>query len=84
MIEQLELIPGLSAAPVRGYGRRRRGMYAAPPGTGPAGETCGTCRHAKRGRRWAKCALTRGRWTMSYGTDIKLRMDACSKWERAT
>jgi len=57
-----------------------RGYYQ-PPGTGPAGETCGTCKHIARGRRWAKCALSRGKWTSSRGTDILVKSPACRKWE---
>lgn len=58
----------------------RRG-YAAPPGTGPDRETCSTCKHACRFRRYAKCALRRSTWTGGLGTDILLASPACSKWE---
>lgn len=52
------------------------------PGTGPAGETCGSCKHISRGRRWAKCALTRACHTGSRRTDILVGWVACSKWEK--
>jgi hypothetical protein len=56
--------------------------YAYFPGTGPEGETCGSCRHIERHRRWAKCGLyptpTAGR-----GTDIHVRSPACKRWEKA-
>ena len=55
--------------------------YVAPPGTGPAGETCGTCVHARRTDRYAKCALNLAKWTHGIKTDIRLRMAACKKWE---
>ena len=55
--------------------------YAYFPGTGPEGETCGTCKHAKRGRRFSKCGLARARWTHGRGTDILLRAPACKYWE---
>lgn len=60
--------------------------YAAAPGTGPAGETCATCKHAMRSygpKHYAKCELNRARWTHGIKTDIRLRTPACSKWEKA-
>lgn len=54
--------------------------YAAPPGTGPAGETCGSCEHIVRGRKYRKCELIRAKWTHGPGTDILARAPACSKW----
>lgn len=80
-------LPGFpaTAPPVhhRGAGLQV-GLYAAAPGTGPAGERCGTCRHAERfrtARQWSKCGLVRAFWTGGRGTDIRLRTPACSKWE---
>ena len=55
--------------------------YAAPPGTGPEGETCGSCRHIMR-VPWAKCGLVKDRWTHSRGSDVKVRAPACRRWER--
>lgn len=59
--------------------------YAAPPGTGPAGETCGSCRHRTgKGtgqKTFPGCALTRACWTSGRGTDILVRAPACRKWE---
>ena len=57
--------------------------YADHPGTGPAGETCGSCKHISHGRRWAKCDLTRACHTGGRRSDILVRAAACSKWERA-
>ncbi|MEW6304865.1 MAG: hypothetical protein AB1705_15425 [Verrucomicrobiota bacterium] len=61
--------------------------YAKPPGSGPAGETCGTCAHAVKvrgGRRaYWKCAVIRHRWTHGPGTDIRLKTPACSMWAAA-
>lgn len=59
----------------RGYGGR--------PGTGPKGETCGTCKNCVRMRRWSKCDLARKAWTGGRGTDILVRTAACDKWEAA-
>lgn len=56
--------------------------YAMPPGTGPEGETCGTCEHIMRTAKYRKCELNRARWTHGPGTDIKARTAACSKWEK--
>lgn len=63
----------------------RKGLYAAPPGTGPAGETCGSCRHICRhpSGRYRKCGVVRALWTHGPGTDIKARSPACAKWEAA-
>jgi len=57
--------------------------YIALPGTGPIGETCGSCKHIARFRKWRKCALNRPRWTGGPGTDILARSPACSRWEAA-
>lgn len=42
--------------------------YADHPGTGPKGETCGSCAH--------HCVKSMGK-----GSDILVRAAACSKWE---
>ena len=55
--------------------------YEAPPGTGPEGETCGTCRHKRTCGKFIKCELRRATWTSGPGTDILARTPACSKWE---
>lgn len=58
--------------------------YAAPPGTGPAGETCGSCRHIARlryARIYLKCELNERAWTHGRKTDILARTPACRKWE---
>lgn len=56
--------------------------YAAPPGTGPACETCRSCAHSTlqggtAGRYW-KCALVKS--TRGPGTDIRLKSPACRYW----
>ena len=58
--------------------------YAYPPGSGPDGETCGTCRHCtgfRQAARWHKCELARDIWTCGRGTDILVRSPACRGWE---
>jgi hypothetical protein len=62
--------------------------YAAPPGGGPSGETCKTCKHCHRfgnggSKHWIKCDLRRSSWTGGEGTDILARSPACAKWEKA-
>lgn len=73
----------LPPEPVR-FGLRASG-YARRPGTGPAGETCRTCRFAVKvggGKsHFYKCEIIRHRWTHGPGTDIKLRSPACEMWQ---
>lgn len=62
-----------------------KGLYADRPGTGPAGETCGSCKNRAfihLARVYSKCGLMRHQWTGGGGTDVKVRAPACSKWER--
>lgn len=58
--------------------------YAAPPGSGPAGETCATCKHSylhhrSGSKNWYKCALVKP--TRGAATDLRLKWAACSRWE---
>lgn len=80
--------PILGAPPApEGDGKRKKTVlrgYADTPGTGPAGETCRSCRHYARvehAKVYLKCALMRARWTGGPGTDILARSPACSRWE---
>lgn len=62
--------------------RRKKTGYAAPPGTGPAGEFCRTCNHAcyhTCSKRYYKCALVKS--TAGPGTDIRLKSPACKRWQ---
>jgi hypothetical protein len=67
-------------------GKRVTG-YAAPPGTGPAGETCKTCEHfwRKRGHSkvYRKCGHPKAHRSNCTATDIKASALACRLWERA-
>lgn len=59
--------------------------YAAPPGTGPQGETCGTCQHIVRkmmGKTYLKCGANRANWTGGIASDIRARSPACRLWEK--
>lgn len=57
--------------------------HAWKPGTGPTGETCGTCRHLYRNRMaktYLKCALMQVQWTGGAGTDVRAKDAACKFW----
>lgn len=79
-------IPPAAVIPPRGKHYTQPKGYAAGPGTGPAGETCGSCEHVVRARsysnskRWLKCGLMQPAWTSGRGSDVLARMPACSKW----
>ena len=53
--------------------------YGDTPGTGPAGKTCGDCKHMVRARH-PKC--TKAKWTSGDATTIKKRMPACRLFGR--
>lgn len=82
MMSDTDLFGNVVTEPRR---RRPRFGYAWPPGSGPAGETCRTCRHACRlrfGMRAVyKCGAVRERWTASIRTDIRLDSPSCRGWE---
>lgn len=63
--------------------KRSRGGYAAPPGSGPAGETCKTCAHRYQrmggAKSFTKCRLVKA--TNGKGSDILQKSPACSRWE---
>lgn len=66
--------------------RRRHGKMAvpSPTGSGPAGMTCGDCKHAwKRhngAKKYWKCGLVKP--TRGAGTDIRLKWAACARFEK--
>lgn len=66
--------------------RPKRTATAAPLGTGPAGETCGTCVFAKRVQHhdyfYWKCGKVQHLWTHGSGSDIRLKWEACREWEQ--
>ncbi|WP_431281635.1 hypothetical protein ACQW02_19815 [Humitalea sp. 24SJ18S-53] len=71
-----ELPPQRFAIPITGH--------ASLPGTGPAGQSCGTCAHLVRvsgnRRDHAKCGHRAGKNTRSATTDIRLSHPACRCW----
>lgn len=59
--------------------------YAALPGTGPKGETCGSCAHLYRklmGKTYLKCLLVEKQWTGGRRTDVLSRSPACQRWQQ--
>jgi len=55
-----------------------------PPGSGPTGQTCGTCaklceRHCSR--TCFKCRVMKKDWTGGLATDIRKKDPACLSWE---
>jgi hypothetical protein len=63
---------------------KKKTGYPYPPGTGPDGETCGTCKSFYRhelGKTYFKCMKIYRDWTHGPGTDIKFGSPACKLWE---
>lgn len=59
--------------------------HAYFPGTGPAGETCGSCKHLYRNRlakTYLKCSLNKAKWTGGGASDVRARDAACKMWEK--
>lgn len=57
--------------------------HAAIPGSGPEGETCGTCDHSVLrlcSRRFLKCSLNKNNWTSGRKSDVLFKDPACSKF----
>lgn len=82
-------LQSLMDAPMRGGKKKRKPTpkrgHAWTPGTGPAGETCGTCKHLVRRRlakTYLKCGKVEAKWTGGAATDIKAKDPACKFWER--
>lgn len=76
----------LKAHPLTFVPKKKKSGYPAEPGTGPKGETCGTCDnlHSKEmysGRVFYKCKILTPKWTGGAGTDVKLRSASCSYWK---
>lgn len=66
------------------HARKPKG-HAWKPGSGPMGETCGSCAHRVRlvGHRktYQKCGLMRAHWTHGPGSDIRCCDPACREWK---
>lgn len=62
---------------------KARGLHAAEPGSGPEGQTYGSCACLMRkqlARAYLKCGRVHSRWTRGPGTDVRAKDPACSKW----
>lgn len=59
------------------HGEKRRGLYAAAPGSGPAGKTCKTCafRTSTGNGKYPKCGKTK--YTHGDATTIRVSTPAC-------
>ncbi len=81
MADDIMLLP---AHVLRATHTPRRG-HADRPGTGPEGETCGTCRHytvKHMSKTYRKCGLMQAAWTGGPGSDIRKKDPACSMWTK--
>lgn len=81
---QLMLLPAHVLAKAARAGKRRG--HAGAPGGGPAGETCGSCRHvltsrSRSGKTFVKCGLMRAHWTHGGGSDVRRKDAACLHWK---
>lgn len=79
MTQELMVLP---PGALRQSHTKKRG-HAAQPGTGPKGETCGSCTNLHRTRlakTYLKCELRRSTWTGGGGTDVRAKDPACSFW----
>ncbi|SFL17524.1 hypothetical protein SAMN04488125_11051 [Methylorubrum salsuginis] len=84
----LSMMKDRALTPTERRRMQRRGTqakgYAAQPGTGPAGETCGSCDHLVRkvmAKVYRKCGLMRAHWTGGTGTDVLATSPACRNWQ---
>ncbi len=74
-------------APEQRHTPVRQQGHIAPPGYGPAGETCGSCAHAigirtRSQKTFAKCELNRRNWTHGAASDIRRKDPACVRWSK--
>ncbi len=88
LTDLLHLDRALTPAERRLLNRKpKKSLHAAPMGSGPEGETCGSCGHLARvqhARVYLKCGHPdcRPKWTGGPGTDVRAKDPACSKWEK--
>lgn len=82
-MSQLSLFD-LPADPFNGTKHPARPVTPALICSGPAGETCRTCKHRVhvqyRDYQYQKCGLMRRHWTHGKGSDIKAAWSACRCW----
>lgn len=79
-------VPGSRLRRIRRTGKApvAREGWADKPGSGPEGETCGSCTYCEAfhyRKRYYKCAAREGdHWKGGRATDIRPLDPACSKW----
>ena len=82
----LMVLPEASKRPIIAV--KRKTGHAGIPGTGPAGESCGSCGNYRsiRGgsRTFPKCVLMRAKWSAGPGSDIRKSDPACGRWTVTT
>lgn len=83
-------LEALAAQPILGRRKKRRDPipsgHFGVKGTGPAGETCGSCKHLCRNqlaKGYLKCGLNRAKWTGGRKSDVRARDAACRHWEKS-
>jgi hypothetical protein len=78
-LEWLAAHPEIFARPPS---QKRDRAHPYPPGSGPAGQSCGTCIKCVK-RQFAnnhyKCRVMMRFW--ADGTDVRLKDPACKSWE---
>lgn len=79
---------GKGTRPGRSRGGRSKTVargYAGTPGTGPAGETCSSCKFKTTvqggAKSFPKCAAATQKWTRGPASDIRVKSPACQFWE---
>jgi len=84
---QTDLFGAPSAPKVMPRGEKPAG-YAGQPGSGPAGQTCGTCAFCRyrliNERRYYKCQRMSAIWSRNSTTDIRAQSPACNRFEPGT
>lgn len=82
-MQQLELFDVGDRSRLMVRVNNRQTCTPAPVGSGPHGETCGSCcflHRRKLGKVYLKCYRTIGVWTGGAATDVKAKWPACNQW----
>ncbi len=82
--EWLEAHPGFTARAEARKAPRPDRAHPYPPGSGPRGQSCGTCAKLMERRfskTYFKCHVLMKTWTGGAGTDIRKKDPACLAWE---
>ena len=77
--DELMLLPPSAIKPPRS----KKHGHAALPGSGPTGQTCGSCAHLHRktmASTYLKCRLMQAYWTGGGATDVRAKDATCRRW----